>query len=381
MKVLILGGVGAVGIEASRDFIKYGEYSEVIIADYRYDKIREFIREVRDSRVSGVKFNADDIDQLKSLIKDSDLVINALPFRYDYIVTKYAVELGVSGVDVAVEEEQLQLSEEASKKSIVFVPGIGATPGTTNLMAKKAVELLEDIESIEIYWAAFRSTAPSPGLLHVTIWEFDPKLEERVIYEDGVFKKVPPFSGAKEIEFHDPIGKQTTYFVPHSETWTLPKYLSKKPKRVYVRGTWPEETMNLLKTLFYFNFYANEPIEINGSIIKPMEFIYKFLLSRPEARRTKIWGYGLRVEAVGYKNGRKARVIITNRHPHYSKWGGSRAYFKCIGIPLSIGAQFIIEGKFKEYGVWPPEAAFEPDDFFSELSKRGIEIRWHIEYI
>ena len=380
-KAIILGGVGAVGIEATYDFIETSGFDEIVIADYNINKALEVVKRVGDNRVSAVKVDVTDEYMLKDVLKGFDLVINALPFKYDYIVTRYAVELGLNGVDVATEEDQFSLNDAAVEKGVTFVPGVGATPGTSNLMAKKGVELLDEVDTIEIYWAAFRSTAPSPGLLYTTIWEFDPNLKERVIYEYGEWKQVPPFTGVKEVEFFPLIGKRLTVYVPHSETWTLPEYLDKNPKKVYVRGTWPDETMNLLKTLLYYGFYSNKPIEIDGVLIKPMDFIYKFLLSRPEAKKTEIWGYGLRVEVTGVKDGRRAKVIVMNKHLHPDEWGGSRAYFKCIGIPLSIGAQLIARGSVSEKGVIPPEAAYNPDEFFEELGKRDIEISWKIEYL
>ena len=380
-KAIILGGVGAVGIEATYDFIETSGFDEIVIADYNINKALEVVKRVGDNRVSAVKVDVTDEYMLKDVLKGFDLVINALPFKYDYIITRYAVELGLNGVDVATEEDQFSLNDAAVEKGVTFVPGVGATPGTSNLMAKKGVELLDEVDTIEIYWAAFRSTAPSPGLLYTTIWEFDPNLKERVIYEYGEWKQVPPFTGVKEVEFFPLIGKRLTVYVPHSETWTLPEYLDKNPKKVYVRGTWPDETMNLLKTLLYYGFYSNKPIEIDGVLIKPMDFIYKFLLSRPEAKKTEIWGYGLRVEVTGVKDGRRAKVIVMNKHLHPDEWGGSRAYFKCIGIPLSIGAQLIARGSVSEKGVIPPEAAYNPDEFFEELGKRDIEISWKIEYL
>ena len=81
------------------------------------------------------------------------------------------------------------------------------------------------------------------------------------------------------------------------------------------------------------------------------------------------------------KNGAKAKSIVWNEHPSPDEWGGRSAYFKNIGIPLSIGMQFIMDGKVPGPGVYPPEAAFEPDAFFGELEKRGIKIYSKVEYI
>ena len=139
--------------------------------------------------------------------------------------------------------------------------------------------------------------------------------------------------------------------------------------------------MNLLKTLLYYDFYGDREIDINGCRVRPMDFIYRFLLMSEAARRTSIWGYGLVVHVYGVKNGEKCMVRLWNEHPHPSKWGGSRAYFKNIGIPLSIGLSFIVDGETPGPGVYPPEAAFNPDDFLSELEDRGIKINWSINYV
>ena len=381
MKVLILGGVGAVGVEATRDFVATSKASKITIGDYNYSKALKLVEELGDERVDAIKINVNNVDELRRIMSKYDYVINALPFKYDYLVTKVAVEIGVSGVDVATEEDQFKLNPVAKKNNVIFVPGVGATPGVTNLMAKKAAYLLDEVDTIEIFWAAFRCTAPSPGLLHVTIWEFDPELEERVVYEDGEWRQVPPFYGAKEVDFFPLIGRRLTVCVPHSETHTLPKYLGKPVRRIYVRGTWPDETMNLLKTLLFYGFYENKPLKINGIDIKPMDFIYQYLLHNPYSKNTELWGYGLTVHAWGYKNGEKAKVIVWNEHPHPNEWGGRRAYFKNIGVPLSIGMQFIMDGKVKGPGVYPPEAAYDPDEFFKELSRRRINIFHKIEYI
>jgi len=382
-RAVILGGVGAVGIEASRDFIETSGFDEIVIADYNIGKAREFVEKLGDDRVSTIKVDVNDEDMLRKVIRGADIVINALPFKYDYVVTKISVEEGVSGVDVATESDQFELNNLAVETGALFVPGVGATPGTTNLMAAKAVQFLDEVDTIEVFWAAFRCTAPSPGLLHVTIWEFDPKLKERVVYEDGVYKQVPPYTGAKWVEFFPLIGRRETVFVPHSETYTLPEYLprDKKPKRVYVRGTWPDETMYLLKVLLYYGFYRDEPVDFDGVSVKPMKFIYRYMLQSREARETEIWGYGLRVEAYGSKEGDKKKVVVMNEHPSgVEGWEGSRAYFRPIGNPLSIGAQMIAGGEtLVDKGVYPPEAVFDPDKFFKELEKRGMRIRWWIE--
>ncbi|HEX6303905.1 MAG TPA: saccharopine dehydrogenase C-terminal domain-containing protein, partial [Anaerolineales bacterium] len=50
------------------------------------------------------------------------------------------------------------------------------------------------------------------------------------------------------------------------------------------------------------------------------------------------------------------------------------AYFKNVGIPLSIGAQLIASGQVAARGVVPPELALPTQPFFEALERRGITV-------
>jgi len=307
-----------------------------------------------------------------------DIAASALPFRYDLNVTKACIKAGINGIDLSTEQSQFDLDAEAKKAGITYIAGCGATPGTTNLMAKYGISKLDRAEEVQISFAAFRCTAIAPGLLYTTFWEFDPEVEERVYYQDGKFVSAKPLEGAKTVEFHEQIGKQEVVYVPHEETRTLPKTFPEL-KKVEVRGCFPPATMELVKMMVKYNFYQAEPVEINGTKVKPADFMFKFLLQNPEAKKNPVWAYGLVVEVTGKKNGKPAKITLKNSHPSMEEWGGKSAYGKNVGIPLSIGAQLIAKGKVESKGVFPPEASFDPIEFFDELSKRGIQIHEKFE--
>ena len=66
--------------------------------------------------------------------------------------------------------------------------------------------------------------------------------------------------------------------------------------------------------------------------------------------------------------------ILTYTHPPadgtIEGWEDLRAYTRCVGIPLSIGAQLVAKGRAKTIGVVFPELAFDPQEIFKELGKR-----------
>jgi len=378
MRILVLGGAGAIGSEATTDLVKTSDFSEIVLGDIAVERTKEFISKLGEKRLSVVEADANNVEELAKVIKNFDIVVSALPFRFDYNVTQAAIKAKVNGIDVASTEEQSGLDSKAKKAGITYVAGCGATPGTTNLMAKYGIKKLDRAEEVQIAFAAFRCTAIAPGLLYTTLWEFDPAVKDRVYYKDGKFVRVSPLEGTKVVEFHEQIGKQEVCYVPHEEPRTLSETFPEL-KKIEVRGCFPPDTMGLVKMLVKYNFYQDKPVEVDGKKVKPIDFVFNFLLQSPAAKENPLWAYGLVVEVTGKKNGKVAKVTLKNSHPPMNEWGGRSAYSKNVGIPLSLGAQMIAKGKVKQKGILPPEACFDPSEFFKELSKRGIVIHEKME--
>ena len=378
MRVLALGGAGAVASEATRDLAEFSDFDEIIIGDYAVAKAEALAGEMNDPRLKVRKVNAGDEDDLRRVIADADVVMNGLPFKYDYIVNRLCVEEGVPGVDLSSDDPQFQLSAMAEEKGILFIPGCGATPGITNLMARRGVERMDRVDEIHIHFAAFRCLAPAPGLLTTTLYEFMPVRPDRCYYENGEYIEAPPMSGAKTVRFHDQIGEQTVVFVPHDETWTLSESVP-GVKRVDVRGCFSPQVMTLIRGMLDVGLFSEEVIELDGLKTTPLKLMADLLLQLPETRRTSVWAYGLVVEVVGQREGRRVTCTFSNDHPPQQEWGVPAAYAKNVGIPLSIAVQMLAGGQCEGVGVRPPELAIPAQPFFDELARRGIKIYERIE--
>ena len=63
------------------------------------------------------------------------------------------------------------------------------------------------------------------------------------------------------------------------------------------------------------------------------------------------------------------------------KWGGRRAYAKNVGIPLSIGAQMLAQGKVKKKGMDGAETMLPAEEFVEELRKREFVINESLVYL
>jgi lysine 6-dehydrogenase len=377
MKVLSLGGAGAVCQHATRDLAEFSSFDEIVIGDYNLAAAEKLAADIGDPRVKALKVDANDYDGLVKVFKGFDVILNGLPWKYDLAVTQACVEVGVSGLDVSTEETQWDYDAAAKAKDIIFIPGVGATPGITNAMARKGADQLDQVDDIQINFAAFRCPAPAPGLLITFLWEFHPQTESRLYYKDGEFHWVGPFAGTKVVNFPGPIGEQEVCYIPHPETRTMPKSLG--AKAVSVHGCFPPHAMRLAKAMLEAGLYSEEPITVKGVETTPFELMHEILMQLPESKQTPLWAYGLVVEVLGKRDGREVKISYWNRHPPMADWGGQAAYYKNIAIPLSIGAQMMARGDVQVRGVVPPETAIDPDIFFAELARRGIEIHERVQ--
>ncbi len=372
MRVLSLGGAGAVCRHATRDLAAFSDFDQIVIGDYNVAAAEALAADIGDPRVQVLRVDAEDYVELVKTFAGFDVILNGLPWKYDMAVTRACVEAGVSGLDVSTEEDQWDYDDAAKEKGIVFIPGVGATPGITNVMARRGADRLEQVDDIQINFAAFRCPAPAPGLLITFLWEFHPGTKERLYYSDGEFHWTGPFKGAKAVNFPGPIGEQEVYYIPHPEVRTMPKSLG--ARAVSVRGCFPPHAMRLARAMLESGLYSEEPIVVKGIETTAYEMMHEILLALPESKETPLWAYGLVVEVSGKKGGRRLKHTFWNRHPPQEEWGGAAAYYKNIAIPLSIGVQMIARGDVTHRGVIPPETALDPEMFIAELARRRIEI-------
>jgi saccharopine dehydrogenase-like NADP-dependent oxidoreductase len=247
------------------------------------------------------------------------------------------------------------------------------------MMVRRASEVLDRMETVDIFFAAFRCLAPAPGLLGTTLWEFNPEEEEReeVFFEDGTWHPTPPLSGERVVRFHDQIGERKVYYVPHDESNTLPRSFPTL-RRAAVRGCFPPHVMALMGALMRGGLLSSRPVRIGDTELPTIEAVRALLAESPFSKENPIWAYGLVVEVTGQRGGRRVKCTYRSKHPPQEEWGEEAAYSKNVGIPLSIGAQMIAHGQITGKGVLPPELAFPTEPFFIELARRGIMVEEEI---
>jgi saccharopine dehydrogenase-like NADP-dependent oxidoreductase len=175
------------------------------------------------------------------------------------------------------------------------------------------------------------------------------------------------------VRFHGQIGEQKVYHVPRDEAAIVPLSFPELG-RVAVRGCFPPHVMELMGALMRGGLLSSRPVRFGDAEMASIEVVRALLAENPISKENPIWGYGLVVEVVGERAGRRVTCTYRSKHPPQEEWGGESAYFKNVGIPLSIGAQLIARGQTTGKGVLPPERALPVGSFFAELARRGITV-------
>src|SRR5229473_2454260 len=323
-RALVLGGAGAMGREAVRDLALTSDFDEIVVADREEPSALRLVDELKDRRLSALRVDVTRRDDVEQLMHRADVPI---------------------------------------------VLGCGATPGVTNLMAQAAAAELDSVDRVEIAFGSLRPLAASPGLLDTILEEFSPTTD-RFYFEDGRFVAVPPFAGARVLEFLPPVGALETYFVPHSESHTVPRFLTRHPNHVSVRGSWHPEIMKAMRVFLDYGLTSEEAFAVDGTVMSPRTFLRAHLLHRPPALDSPV-AFFLRVDVTGERDQKSKAISYRSAHP--TDWGLAGTA-RMTGVPMSIALQALARGEVARAGVMGPEAAFTPEPFFRRLAERGVVV-------
>ena len=379
MKVICLGGAGKICSEAVRDLVAFSSFGTITIADINERAAHALAAELADPRVDICLCDVTQRDQAIALFEKYDVVMDGTTIHLNDISTACIAAAGCHGINLNGFGDEYKYDQQFKKCGRAHVPGFGMTPGITDMMVKCAADQMETVATVRISHGAFRPIAFSPSITETTTYEYNPKLPGRVVFENGHFIQVLPFSRPRDIPLPHPFGTHPQWIIPHAETVTAHEYLKAKGvELIEVRGTWPPKNMGLIQALYDFGFFRNDPVTLKGETFGIMDAIGAYLQQAPEGQRTDLYGYALHVQVVGTCHNRRVEYVLTNRHPSSDgsvpEWEGLRAYTRSVGIPMAIGAKLIAEGRVAGTGVLTPERAFEPSDVFVELERRDISI-------
>jgi len=372
MRILVLGGAGAMGMVTVRDLAESPQVSEVIIGDFDVEKAKQVAKWANSEKISIKKVDVTNQESLVETLKQMDAIANAAPYHLNLHVTEAAIKAKRNLTDLGgvfhMTLRQLELDNAAKQACISVVLGCGVAPGIADVLAKFGADKLDTVKEVHIRYGEVNLEPAKYKWTFRTV--FEEYTQGPVVYHDGEFKSLPPFSGKHVVKFPHPVGERKCCYALYSGIATLPHTINKGVRVIDCAMSYSEEDEQRIKVLTEMGFANTKPIVLGENSISPKEFLFR-VAPPPDVNVKDI--ASILVEVFGEENGKTAKYTYTLVHQFHGKYGVSALAY-LTGVPLSIVSQMLAKGEIKEKGVLPPETALKPKPFFTELAKRDIKI-------
>lgn len=372
MKVLILGGGGAMAKGIFWDLINNNSVEKVVLADLDIQKADTLAASASSPKVSTTLLDATDHVAMVSAFKEVDAVANSAWYELNVPIMQACLQAGTHYADLGglyhVTLEQLKLDEEFNRAGLAAILGIGASPGLTNLCIGKAVESLDEIHEVHIRTGA---KGGAKGFAYSAKTIIDEVTMRPAVYQKKKLDFIDPLTGREKYVLPEPVGKVEGFYSIHSELATIP-YLSDSINTVTFRVAFSPSLVAIVDSLMALRLLSDDSVDINGQPVTAKEFLFKFLSRLPEPEYADEYK-SFRVEVIGLKEGKETTCTyetLVESVPSRSL----RATSIWTGVPLAIALDLVTKGVITKKGVFAPESGIPAGPFFNELAKRSIVI-------
>jgi len=405
MKKVIIVGAGAQGNVIAGILAKAEEVGKIMLVDLDVDRAAEVAEYLNSVKIQVDKADASDKDQLVELFKKDnyDLVVNATLMTFNRQIIEASLEAGSHYIDMASDEflpekdgkqyltEQLEYAEEFEKKGLMANILAGGDSGLVNVMAKEAVDELDEVDYIGIKdYGVVSCDEP------VAMWSFQTYLEDcadkAIYWEDGEYKWAEPFTGEEEYYFPAPLnltGK--VFYHNHEEPLTIPQFIGKPVKYVdFKMGDPDSATWEFL--LQGLKLMDEKVVDVKGSKVSVKDVFCKQLPKTLTPKKCidlvkekKVQSQAvLAVDVKGTKAGEKLHYKMWTDSPNIEKAcsmiPGTSDVSWITSVPASVLSLMILRGQIKRTGVFPCEVLNKEERklFFEGIKEWEVTIHKQI---
>jgi Saccharopine dehydrogenase NADP binding domain len=237
MRIFVLGA-GATGSLLAQLLERQGHI--VWCGDRDLVRARRFLG--KKSTIAIAKVNARNLRGVIKAAKGCQLIINASASVFNEIVLRAALRLRAHYLDLSshltrnpFQSEQFRYAKRFEEKKRSAIINAGAAPGLTNLLVKRAAEMLDEVRSVQI-----RLYESSESQDPISQWSpevsFDEATSSPRIYRAGKFKLAKRFSEIEKFRFVDPVGTARVVLAAQDEVATLPRFIPMRDLDVKIGG-------------------------------------------------------------------------------------------------------------------------------------------------
>ena len=392
-KTVIVMGTGAQGGTIAMRLNDEPNVEKIICADYdlkaaaRYEKMLD--------KAVAVKVDARNVDEIVEASRGAWLIVNSLPPDFNTNVMEAALINNMHYQDMAsgpVEDidfvgavkRQLALDEKFKAAGLSALINTGSAPGLVNVIAKNAADKLDILETIDIYiydgiWTnRFIPFWWSPETA------FGDMAAEPITFENGEYKRVPPFNNPEMIDFRG-LGARRIVDHEHEEPVTFGLFF-KGLKRANFKYGGP--ACELAESFFKMGLLGTEPVEVNGVSVVPLDLVCQLTPPAPSDPDTikEALSEGMALEegaalvrVQGQKEGKSVCLDNYINAPglteSFEKYGITHESF-LTGQSAFLFVKLFVNDKINLQGVFPPEAleANAREYYLKEAADLGITV-------
>ena len=151
--------------------------TEIIAADRELVEVEQYLIRSGVKKAKAASFDASDEGQLQQIISETnpEIVVCMLPASFGYATANAAIDAGKPFVSTSYTGRIAELAEKAKQKKVAVLPEMGLDPGIDLILAKMAVEALDEIHGLYSYGSGVPEPqcADDNPLKYKITWTFD----------------------------------------------------------------------------------------------------------------------------------------------------------------------------------------------------------------
>jgi lysine 6-dehydrogenase len=377
MRMLVLGA-GLQGSACAFDLLQNPDVREVRLADLAVDHLPPFLAPFSGPRLVPTRVDVRAREAVLALMRQSDAVMSAIPYYFNFPLAELAVESGVHFCDLGGNTEivfqQKGLNAQAEAKGVTIVPDCGLAPGMVNVLAQYGISQLDTVNAVRMFVGGLPQD-PQPPLNYQIVYSLEGVLDYYTtlswVLRDSKRKQVRALSERETVLFPEPVGQLEAFHTAGGLS-TMPfRYEGKIPSMEYKTLRYPGHA-HIMEAIRELGLLSLDPIDVKGTKVVPRDVTVAAIspkLRKPEARDL----VALRVTVAGTKNG-APRTLSWELIDRYDERHGISAMMRTTGYSLSITGQMQVQGEIRPAGVHTPDECVPPQRYIDELAKRGIWI-------
>ena len=378
MNILVLG-CGLVGRPMALDLAKEKLF-KVTVADLNKQSLDKI---PNDLPIKKIVTDFANNEKLKTLLKDCDIVLSAVPGFMGFNTLKEIIKAGKNVVDIAFfPEDPFELDALAKQNNVTAVVDCGVAPGMSNLLAGYVSSVIEKIETILIYVGGLPVVREYPfeykaGFSPIDVIEEYTRPARYI--ENGKMVIRPALSDPEYIYFPE-VGTLEAFNSDGLRTLAV-TLNAPNMKEKTLRYPGHIEKMQVLREA---GFFSKDEIEINGTKIKPIDFTSKLLFPLWELKPRDKEFTVMKVIIEGEKDKKKYRYTY-NLLDRHNERTNVHSMARTTGYTATMVLRLLAKRLFEVKGICPPEYIGQKADcvdfILSGLKERGIVYHEVIEKI